>query len=181
MVSIWPGGRPAPAGGRDLVGRLVPEKGADLAILAAREAGLALDLVGPSSTARYFERSARSESARASAISATSVMMSWPCGWPASASLVTPRWSEPYGLVAAESLACGTPVAGFACGALPELVDPTAACWSTPDDVGALAAPHCAPGAAADHARARARGTAPRPHDRRLRGPVPAARRPRAA
>ena len=41
----------------------------------------------------------------------------------ARACLVTPAWEEPYGLVVAEALACGTPVVGFARGALPELID----------------------------------------------------------
>ena len=31
--------------------------------------------------------------------------------------LVSPRWEEPFGLVVAEALACGTPVAGFRRGA----------------------------------------------------------------
>ena len=58
----------------------------------------------------------------------------------ASACLVTPRWDEPYGLVAAEALACGTPVCGFARGALPELLDEQCAVLVEPDDVEALAA-----------------------------------------
>lgn len=38
--------------------------------------------------------------------------------------LVNPiRWPEPFGLVMAESLACGTPVVGGATGAAPEIVD----------------------------------------------------------
>jgi glycosyltransferase involved in cell wall biosynthesis len=38
--------------------------------------------------------------------------------------LVNPiRWPEPFGLVMTESLACGTPVATFAEGAAPEIVE----------------------------------------------------------
>jgi glycosyltransferase involved in cell wall biosynthesis len=58
----------------------------------------------------------------------------------ASVCLVTPRWDEPYGLVAAEALACGTPVCGFARGALPELLDDRCAVLVEPDDVQALCA-----------------------------------------
>ncbi len=38
-------------------------------------------------------------------------------------SIITPCWEEPFGLVVAESLACGTPVAGISKGSLPYLVD----------------------------------------------------------
>ena len=54
--------------------------------------------------------------------------------------MVTPSWDEPFGLVAAEALACGTPVAAYARGALPEILDHAPACWSRPGDVDALAA-----------------------------------------
>lgn len=50
----------------------------------------------------------------------------------ASVAVVTPAWDEPFGLVAAEAMSCGTPVAAYAQGALPELVV---------DGVGALARP----------------------------------------
>ena len=50
----------------------------------------------------------------------------------ASVALVTPCWDEPYGLVVAEALACGTPVCAFARGALPELL---------PEECGRLVAP----------------------------------------
>lgn len=52
---------------------------------------------------------------------------------------MTPRWDEPYGLVAAESLACGTPVCGFARGALPEILSDRCAVLTAPDDVPHLA------------------------------------------
>ena len=55
--------------------------------------------------------------------------------------LVTPCWDEPYGLVVAEALACGTPVCAFARGALPELLDAgRAAASSRPATSAALAA-----------------------------------------
>jgi len=53
--------------------------------------------------------------------------------------VVTPCWDEPYGLVVAEALACGTPVAGFSRGALPELLDDTCGVLVAPGDTDALA------------------------------------------
>ncbi|ARN76895.1 hypothetical protein BST97_02135 [Nonlabens spongiae] len=41
----------------------------------------------------------------------------------AKASLFTSLWNEPYGLVLAESLACGTPVLAYDSGASPEIID----------------------------------------------------------
>jgi glycosyltransferase involved in cell wall biosynthesis len=41
----------------------------------------------------------------------------------AGALLMPVLWEEPFGIVMAEALACGTPVIGFARGAVPEVVD----------------------------------------------------------
>lgn len=136
---VWKRG---PGGGPLLwSGRLVPEKGADLAVRAARLAGLALDIVGPIGDADYFSTyvepllggSVRylghvdhADLARLAGA--------------ASAAVVTPRWDEPYCLAAAEALSCGTPVCGFARGALVELLDEKSAILVQPDDVEALAA-----------------------------------------
>lgn len=55
------------------------------------------------------------------------------------AAVVTPCWDEPYGLVVAEALACGTPVCGFARGALPEIITPACGRLVPPGDSAALA------------------------------------------
>lgn len=134
--------RPGPGGGPVLwAGRIVPEKGPDLAILAAREAGLPLDLVGPVFDRRYF-------ATRVKPLLGGTVRYLGHLAQDqlaallgrASACLVTPRWDEPYCLVAAEALACGTPVAGFARGALPDLLDERCAVLTRPEDIGELAA-----------------------------------------
>jgi glycosyltransferase involved in cell wall biosynthesis len=155
-LDVWPVG---PGGGPAIwFGRLVPEKGADMAIRAARAAGLDLDLVGPIADRDWFDEQIRphlrngirylghlDHTALAARVGAASV------------TLVTPRWDEPYGLVVAESLACGTPVAGFDRGGVGEVAAPDCAVLVGADDVPALAdAALRARGLSRGRARARA-------------------------
>ena len=55
----------------------------------------------------------------------------------AAAFLMPILWDEPFGIVMAEALACGTPVIGFSRGALPEIVTHgvTGACCSTIEEI----------------------------------------------
>jgi phosphatidylinositol alpha-mannosyltransferase len=52
---------------------------------------------------------------------------------------VLPAVDEAFGLVLAESMACGTPVVGVESGSMPEIVSPAVGRLATPDDPGALA------------------------------------------
>lgn len=121
-------------------GRITPEKGPHLAVQAALVAGKPLDLAGPITDHDYFAAHVQpllddrrrylghlNQTALADAVGL------------ASCALVTPVWEEPYGLVVVEALACGTPVCGFARGALPELVDASCGELVAPDDVSELA------------------------------------------
>jgi glycosyltransferase involved in cell wall biosynthesis len=120
-------------------GRLVPEKAPHLAIDAARRAGVDIRLAGPRHDDAYFdtEIAPRLGSgveyvghlglAETAALVRTSAV-----------AVVTPTWDEPFGLVVAEALACGTPVAAFARGALIELLDEDTGRLAPAGDVGAL-------------------------------------------
>ena len=57
----------------------------------------------------------------------------------ASVLVCTPCWEEPFGLVVVEALACGTPVAGFARGALTDILDGKCSVLAAPNDVAGLA------------------------------------------
>ena len=120
-----------PGGGPALwSGRMVPEKAPHLALLAAHRADLPLDLAGPAADPGYVEEKVRPllDGRRRWLGHLTADALADALGR-ASVAVVTPAWDEPYGLVVAEALACGTPVAGIARGALPELV---------PSEVGVL-------------------------------------------
>ncbi|MFF0547134.1 glycosyltransferase family 4 protein [Nocardia thailandica] len=138
-VASWPVG----PGGDDLAwfGRLTPEKGAHLAIATARRAGRRLHLAGPVSDRRYFDE-------RVAPCLDGDIVYHGHLDQPALADLiggcgavlVTPLWDEPYGLVVAEALACGTPVAAFRRGGIPEILDATCGRLAEPGDVDGLAA-----------------------------------------
>jgi len=135
--------RPGPGGG-PLVwfGRIAPEKGTHLAIDAAVLAGRPLQLAGPVADAAYYEAEIRPRLDREGIehVGHLSHAELNRLVGEATAALVTPCWDEPYGLVVAEALACGTPVCAFARGALPELLRDDVGILVAPDDVSGLAA-----------------------------------------
>ncbi|MCK0177057.1 MULTISPECIES: glycosyltransferase [Mycobacteriaceae] len=126
-------------------GRLVPEKGLPDAVAAARRAGFPLRIAGPIGDPAYFDQEVRP-------LLGGSVLyeghlrrdeLNELVGG-AAVALVTPRWEEPYGLVTAEALACGTPVAAVARGGIPETIDDASGRLAPPGDVEALAQAMCA-------------------------------------
>ncbi|MFK8907545.1 glycosyltransferase [Streptomyces sp. YS-3] len=130
-------------GGTELAwsGRMVPEKGPHLAIRAARAAGVRLRLAGPVSDERYFEEEVAPllDDGAAEYVGHLDRTDLVELLGTSAAALVTPGWDEPYGLVVAEALACGTPVCGFDRGALAEILTPDCGLLAPPGDVEALA------------------------------------------
>lgn len=121
-------------------GRIVPEKGLHLAIAAARQVGLPLKIAGPILDQVYFrEQIAPHLGAGAVHVGHLAHGKLAELVGGARAFLCTPLWEEPYGLVVAEALACGVPVAAFARGAIPDILDPSCGVLAEPDDVQSLA------------------------------------------
>ena len=106
------------------LGRIEPEKGTDLAVAVARKLGERLTIAGPIVDEGFFDseiRPALDGTIEYAGVldheDKTKLLAASSC------TLMPSRWEEPFGLVAIESMAYGTPVVGLASGALPELVD----------------------------------------------------------
>lgn len=122
-----------------IAGRISPEKGTDIAIRAARRAGLAPLVVGDAYDTEYFARQVQPllrprewigpvPRAELSALMARCAVLLMPV-----------RWDEAFGLVAAEAQMAGCPVVAFRRGALPEVVEHGSGGWLVaPDDEEAL-------------------------------------------
>lgn len=122
-------------------GRLVPEKGAHLAIDAAAAAGVPIVLAGPASDPAYFDEWIAPRLGRgASWVGHLDHRDLVSLVGSSAVTVVTPCWEEPFGLVVAESLAVGTPVAAFARGAISALLSPGSGRLAARGDVSALAA-----------------------------------------
>ena len=159
---------PSAGEGAVFAGRLSPEKGAIEAIEIARAAGVRIDVYGDSYDADYTReridpRRADPDVALHRSVPRTDI---WEVMARAAVVLCPARWEEPFGMVAAEAQACGTPVVAFRRGALDEVIlDGVTGFLVAPDDIGSAAE---AVTAAAELSRSRCRDHAERDLDLEL-------------
>lgn len=130
-----------PSGGYVIwFGRIHPDKGTHLAIGAAKKAGRKIKIAGTIADRNYFD-------VYVAPLLDDKVELVGACDHTqlnelignADVSVITPCWDEPFGLVVAESLACGTPVAGIARGALPYILCEQTGCLTTSNRTDELA------------------------------------------
>jgi glycosyltransferase involved in cell wall biosynthesis len=122
-------------------GRIHPDKGLHLAIQAAKQAGLKLKVAGGIADPAYYKSQIvplLDDSIELMGLQDQRSLNELIGG--ARVCMVTPCWQEPFGLVVAEALACGTPVAGFKMGALPDLVPEETGVLVEFGDIAGLAA-----------------------------------------
>lgn len=124
------------------VGRITPEKGTHLALLTCIQMGLPLTFGGFISDKKYFKQEIKpllkdpliTYAGHADREQVNQIYKQ------SSVALVTPLWDEPFGLVAIEALASGTPVAAFGRGGLQSIIVPAVGELASHDTPEALQA-----------------------------------------
>lgn len=122
-------------------GRIAPEKDPAAACRVALARGTPLRLAGPVYDEGYFQRELApflDDGVRYEGSLDRAGL--WRMLGGAIATLQPVRWDEPFGMVALESLGCGTPVVAYRRGGLVDvIVDGRSGCLVEPGDEGALA------------------------------------------
>ncbi len=111
------------------IGKLIPTKGAKEAILASKQAGVKLVLIGPvdqslPNSVEYYEKEIKP------LIDGEQIVWEGELGEERKMSLISKakavinpiKWEEPFGMVMIESMAVGTPVIAFNRGSVSEIV-----------------------------------------------------------
>ncbi|HEY1890138.1 MAG TPA: glycosyltransferase family 4 protein [Steroidobacteraceae bacterium] len=110
------------------LGRISPEKRADVAIRIAHQAGIPLRIAAKvdQADAAYFESVVKPllDDPLVEFVGEIGDADKSEFLGNASALLFPICWPEPFGLVMIESMACGTPVIAWKCGSVPEIVEP---------------------------------------------------------
>jgi glycosyltransferase involved in cell wall biosynthesis len=113
-----------PGDGALFAGRFTPEKGVVDAMLIARLVDLRLSLAGWPYDRAFADREVYPRAARSDSVVLGSLDRArlWRRMAEAAVVLCPSRWDEPFGLVAAEAQAAGTPVVAYRRGALAEVI-----------------------------------------------------------
>ncbi len=110
------------------LGRIAPEKGPEVAIRVARQAGIPLRIAAKVDAADrvYFEEVIRPllDDPLIEFVGEIGAEQKPEFLGNALALLFPIRWPEPFGLVMIESMACGTPVIAWDRGSVPEVIEP---------------------------------------------------------
>ena len=126
------------------IGRISPEKAVDRAIRIAQRCGLPLKIAAKVDKVdrEYFEERIRPLLASPDVEFIGEISdAEKPTFFSGAIALLAPiDWPEPFGLVAIEAMACGTPVIAFNRGAVPEIVEHGLTGFIVEDEISAVAA-----------------------------------------